>query len=148
MTDHLQLRIAQSRTVDGKLSLRAMEDSGGYIKDASVRDKLTERFEEGTVVRLVPEDEYQVLLQAQAERDHLRRALEWLNEQPSGCIHPDGECYDIAQPGDLAPDCHPCRMAFAMAAAAGRDLRAFWNEWVSNGNDTTAALAATEEAQP
>jgi hypothetical protein len=77
MTDHLQLRIALSRTVVGKLSLRAMEDSGGYIKDASVRDKLTERFEEGTVVRLVPEDEYQVLDQAQAERDHYKRALEW-----------------------------------------------------------------------
>ena len=158
MNDHLQLRIAQSRMVIGKLSLRAMEDTGGFVKDASVRDKLTERFEEGTVVRLVPEDEYQALnrtdaadlrdaptcmwsalppdnkaairetfprlaelasdgyVSAEAERDHLRRAL-------------DEACRFLTAAGyKLTPDSHP----------------ALWTQGAMEAN-RAALLAATEE---
>lgn len=97
-------------------------------------------FERSQVARLMD-----LLIETQANENHYKRALEWLNEQSVGCAYPDGECYDIVHPGDLAPDCRPCRMALAMAAAHGRDLRAFWNEWVRNGNDTSAALAATKE---
>jgi hypothetical protein len=135
--------VMDEERVDWANRAAVLEADNARFRDALGQAQADSSWHRSEAARLM-----NLLIEAQANGNHLRRALEWLNEQSSGCIHPDGECYDIAQPGDLAPDCHPCRMAFAMAAAAGRDLRAFWNEWVSNGNDTTAALAATKEAQP
>lgn len=72
---HPRLVVTDSRSTPDKCSVRPVLSDGAPDFSGSVRDVLTSNFDRGTVVRLVPEDEYQALM-ALAIEHGLEEALD------------------------------------------------------------------------